>query len=282
MSPSAIGKAALWGDFRSIGTAFALTPLNNRGFVMILTHKRQPTSGLGRLIRRSTPAVTLADRVEAHTALVRRIAWHVHGHVSAAAEIEDLLQTGMVALIEAAGVYEDRGHDFATYATLRVRGAMIDLLRRNAPQSRGLSARRRELNAKRDQLEQKLHRAPTDIEMAAALGLLPADYHATVSAAESVWHESLDQVYSDYEPWFADTAPDATDIISTKQRRAILTSSIEKLPPREALVLQLYFVEELNLDEIGLMLDIGAARVCQIKKAALDRIRSMLAAKGDL
>jgi RNA polymerase sigma factor FliA len=238
---------------------------------MTLTHGK-----MSQLIRRTPARITVAERVEAHMALVRRIAWHVRGHISAAADIEDLIQSGMVALVEAADAYEDRGHEFATYATLRIRGAMIDLLRRNAPQTRSASARRRELDVTRSKLEQKLHRAPTDVEMAAALGLLPASYRANVAAAEAVWHESLDTAYSDYAPWFADTAPAADDIVVAAQQQAALTAAIAALPVREATVLQLYFIEELNLDEIGLTLDIGAARVCQIKKTALDRVRAHL------
>src|ERR1044071_8394330 len=83
-------------------------------------------------------------RVRTHMGLVRKIAWHVHGRVASAIEIEDLVQIGMVALVEAANGFEDRGHAFATYATLRIRGAMIDHLRRHASICRSAMGRRRE------------------------------------------------------------------------------------------------------------------------------------------
>src|SRR5690606_10324543 len=100
--------------------------------------------------------------VRAHMPLVRKIAWHVHGRVASAIEIEDLVQIGMVALVEAANSFEDRGHAFATYATLRIRGAMIDHLRRHALIRRSAMARRRELLAARQALESRLGRAPTE------------------------------------------------------------------------------------------------------------------------
>src|ERR1044071_2826756 len=83
--------------------------------------------------------------VRAHMPLVRKIAWHVHGRVSSAIDIEDLVQIGMVALVEAANGYEDRGHAFATYASMRIRGPMIDHLRRNATICRSAMAKRKEM-----------------------------------------------------------------------------------------------------------------------------------------
>jgi RNA polymerase sigma factor (sigma-70 family) len=85
--------------------------------------------------------------VRTHMQLVRKIAWHVHARVASAIEIEDLVQIGMIALVEAANGYEDRGHAFGTYATMRIRGAMIDHLRKNASICRSAMARRREMNA---------------------------------------------------------------------------------------------------------------------------------------
>src|SRR5690606_17940159 len=92
--------------------------------------------------------------------LVRKIAWHVHGRVSSAIEIEDLLQIGMVALVEAANSFEDRGFGFAAYAQMRVRGAMIDHLRRHATLCRSAMARRKTIQEARRQIEQRTGRAP--------------------------------------------------------------------------------------------------------------------------
>jgi RNA polymerase sigma factor for flagellar operon FliA len=218
-----------------------------------------------------------AQLVGSHMPLVRKIAWHVHGRVSNAIDVEDLVQIGMVALVEAAAGYEDRGHAFSTYAGMRIRGAMIDHLRRHATQCRSGMAKRKEIARARAELEAKLGRAVSEPELGEAMGLDPAAFRELADAAESVRHESLDEVYSDQSMWFADVEDGADEQFDRGRLGEALAAHIATLPEREALVLQLYFVEELNLEEIGLVLDIGAARVCQIKKAALDRLRGKLA-----
>lgn len=224
------------------------------------------------------PARTLpAQLVETHMPLVRKIAWHVHGRVSTAIDIEDLVQIGMVALVEAANGYEDRGHAFATYAGMRVRGAMIDHLRRHANQCRSGMAKRKEIAKARAELEARLGRAATETELGQHMGLDPASFRELADAAEAVRHESLDEVYSDQSMWFADLEAGADETLDKDRLREALAEAIRSLPQREAMVLQLYFVEEMNLEEIGRVLDIGAARVCQIKKSALDKVRGLLA-----
>src|SRR6201999_4581929 len=109
--------------------------------------------------------------VRSHMPLVRKIAWHVHARVASAIDIEDLAQIGMVALVESANSFEDRGHAFATYATLRIRGAMIDHLRRHALLCRSAMARRRDLAAVRQRLEGRLGRAALEDEMAAEMNM---------------------------------------------------------------------------------------------------------------
>lgn len=220
---------------------------------------------------------TQASLVSGHMPLVRKIAWHVHGRVSNAIDIEDLVQIGMVALVEAANGYEDRGHAFSTYAGMRVRGAMIDHLRRHASQARSGMAKRKEIAKVRAEIEGKLGRAASEAEMAQAMGLDATSFREMADAAESVRHESLDEVYSDQSMWFADLEEGADEQLDRGRLGEALAEHIAQLPEREAMVLQLYFVEELNLEEIGQVLDIGAARVCQIKKSALDKLRGKLA-----
>jgi RNA polymerase sigma factor for flagellar operon FliA len=215
--------------------------------------------------------------VRAHMPLVRKIAWHVHARVATAIDIEDLVQIGMVALVESANSFEDRGHAFATYATLRIRGAMIDHLRRHASLCRAAMARRRQLNAVRERLENRLGRAAGDAEMAEEMGMEAADYRAMVDDSQAVQQESIDEIYSDHSMWFADREELADAALDRERLKEALAAAIGTLPEREAMVLQLYFVEEMNLEEIGQTLGVGAARICQIKKAALDRVRATLA-----
>jgi RNA polymerase sigma factor FliA len=233
-----------------------------------------PIGGLATYGRQAKPEPEALIR--GHMALVRKIAWHVHGRVASAIDIEDLVQIGMVALVEAANGFEDRGHAFATYATLRIRGAMIDHLRRHAALCRSAMARRRHLADVRQRLELRLGRAPTEAEMAEEMGLDAPDYRALVDDSQAVHQQSIDEVYSDHSMWFATDAEGADDAMDRGRLQGAVAEAIRHLPEREAMVLQLYFVEEMNLEEIGQTLGVGAARVCQIKKAALDRVRKEL------
>jgi len=215
--------------------------------------------------------------VRNHLALVRKLAWHTHARVSTALDIEELVQIGMIALIEAARSFEDRGHAaFSTYATVRIRGSMIDALRKQATMCRSALRRRREIAAARDAAASALGRAPTETELAAQMEIpLPA-LQSAITATQGVRYESIDEVYSDHSIWFANDEPDAFENLQSSQLRHNLMEAIKSLPEREGQVLQLYFVEELNLEEIGQTLGVGAARVCQIKKAALEKVRKLL------
>ena len=226
----------------------------------------------------ATPqTVNPARLIEAHSALVRRIAWHVHSRMSSAIEVEDLIQIGLVALVEAAQNFEDRGIAFAPYAATRIRGNMVDALRRDARMGRAGMANRRYLAGIRARLEQEYMRTPSDAEMAGATGLDPLAYHAMAASTQPVGQESIEDSYSDHDMWFADVSDGADTMLEKAQLREALVANLSKLSEREALILQLYFVEELNLDEIGETLGVGAARVCQIKKAALDKMKGMMA-----
>ena len=215
------------------------------------------------------------ELVRSHMQLVRKIAWHVHGRVSSAIDIEDLIQIGMIALVEAANGYEDRGHAFSTYASMRVRGAMIDHLRRHASLSRSAMTKRREMLRAKSDFEKTHGRPPSDSELAQAMGLDGTAFRALMEETAASYQESLDEVYSEQSMWFADEER-ADQTLEREQLGEALAEHISDLPEREAMVLQLYFVEEMNLEEIGQTLGIGAARVCQIKKAALDKLRVSL------
>jgi RNA polymerase sigma factor FliA len=215
-----------------------------------------------------------------HGEMVRRIAWHVFSRMSSSIELEDLVQTGLIALIEAARSYEDRGFAFATYASTRVRGAMIDQLRKEARMTRSGIAGRRKLAETRAALEQQYMRAPSSEEMAEAMGIDADSYHAMVASAQPVESGSIDELYSDHDGGFADLTDNALATMERDELGAMLAQSLSQLPQRDAMVLQLYFVEERNLDEIGMILGVGAARICQIKKKAMENLRDLLIERG--
>ncbi|OYY65927.1 sigma-70 family RNA polymerase sigma factor [Sphingomonas sp. 28-62-11] len=213
-----------------------------------------------------------------HLPLVRRVAWHIHGSMSSAVEVEDLIQIGMVALLEAAATFEDRGQvSFEQYLLTRVRGAMIDELRRQATLTRGAMRRRRAYQDTVTALTNETGKRPDEAAVAERLGVTPEKLRIDYAAAEPVRFETIDDVYSDDLPWFASDEPNAFDQLAEAGTRDTLVAAIAALPEREAQVIQLYYVEELNLEEIGLVLGVGPARICQIKKSAHDRLKKALA-----
>lgn len=228
-----------------------------------------------------TPAASPRDpdaMVRKHLPLVRRIAWHVHGSMSTLVEVEDLVQVGLVALIEAVRGFEDRGAvTFEQYLSTRLRGAMIDELRRQATLTRGAMRRRRAYRETIASLAAELGHAPSDAQVAEQLGVTPDKLRADYATAEAVRFDSIDDLYSDESPWFMSEAPDAFDQLADSDQRAALEAAIAALPEREAQVVQLYYVEELNLEEIGQVLGVGAARICQIKASAHGRLKKALA-----
>jgi RNA polymerase sigma factor FliA len=224
-----------------------------------------------------------AERIRRFVPMVRRLAWHVHGSGRQGIELEDLMQAGMVALTEAAQRHAGPGEDgFAAYAKLRVRGAMVDLVRRAVPGSRGGAERRRLVQEAETRLRAELGRAPESAELAAALGQSEAELANLSHSARPLQFDSLDETYSDNDSAFADDRPDAFALLADAELREALLVAISGLPERLQLVVQLYFVEELNLSEIAETLQVSVPRVHQLKAQALDRLRANLAGVADI
>ncbi|OYY78748.1 MAG: FliA/WhiG family RNA polymerase sigma factor [Sphingomonas sp. 28-62-20] len=224
--------------------------------------------------RAAPDTATLARK---HLPLVRRVAWHIHGSMSSAVDVEDLIQIGLVALLEAANAFEDRGQvSFEQYLMTRVRGAMIDELRRQATLTRGAMRRRRAYQDAVTALTNETGKRPDEAAVADRLGVSPDKLRIDYAAAEPVRFETIDDVYADDLPWFASDEPNAFDQLAEAGTRDTLVAAIAALPEREAQVIQLYYVEELNLEEIGQVLGVGPARICQIKKSAHDRLKKAL------
>ena len=214
--------------------------------------------------------------VRQYLPLVRRIAWHVHGSMSSIVEVEDLVQIGLVALVEAAAA-EEQGPAFRSYLQTRLRGAMIDELRRQATTTRGAMRRRRRYATAVATLTSSTGTAPGEAMLANHLGVTVEKLRADYVTADAIRFEPIDDVYADDLPWFADDTPDAFEQLADSDLRDTLIAAISALPEREAQVIQLYYVEELNLEEIGLVLGVGSARVCQIKGAAHAKLKRALA-----
>ena len=224
-----------------------------------------------------------AERIARFVPMVRRLAWHVHGGGRQGIELEDLMQAGMVALTEASQRHHGPGEDgFAAYAKLRVRGAMVDLIRRHVPLSRGGVERRRQLREAGAALRAELGREPQPGELAAAMGISEAELQAQRSSSEPLRFEPIDEAYSDADMAFADDRPDSFAMLADQELRETVAGAVSELPQRLQLIVQLYFAEELNLAEIAETLQVSVPRVHQLKAQALDRLRAALEGQADI
>jgi RNA polymerase sigma factor for flagellar operon FliA len=224
-----------------------------------------------------------ADRIRRFLPMVRRLAWHVHGSGRAGIEIEDLVQAGLVALTECAQKHNGPTEDgFAAYAKLRVRGAMVDLVRRSTPLSRAASDRRRLLAGAAQALTTTLGRPPSEDELAEAMGMTTTALGELRASSEPMRFEPIDDTYSDSDMAFADDRPDSFELLADEQSRAAVVAAISGLPERLQMVIQLYFVEELNLAEIAEVLSVSVPRVHQLKAQALDKLRAALGDEFDV
>jgi RNA polymerase sigma factor for flagellar operon FliA len=239
-------------------------------------------SGLGRAAARAYGG-DAGDRVRRFMPMVRRLAWHLQSSGRDGIEVEDLMQAGLVALTECAQKHNGPSEDgFAAYAKMRVRGAMVDLIRRHVPLSRGAVERRRMMREKTQELTGQLGRPPNDTELAAALGVTNGELEALRNSSEPLRFENIDDAYSDSNMSFADDAPDSLDLLADEELRSSVAGAIGDLPERLQLIIQLYFVEELNLAEIAETLSVSIPRVHQLKAQALDKLREALKGVADI
>ncbi|WP_430417863.1 sigma-70 family RNA polymerase sigma factor [Parasphingorhabdus sp.] len=216
--------------------------------------------------------------IEEYQPLVTKIAWQVKSFAPDQMEIEDLVQVGLVAMVEAAKRYVDQGHSFGTYLYVRVRGAMIDDLRSTCNLRRASVDWHKKVRRFQAKLWKELGRDPSESELAEAMGMVPSDFRKNTDRAINIHVGSLDEIYCDSSSWFTDDEDDQHEKLEKSQMAELLSANIRKLNDREQLVLNCYFVEELQLDEIGAILDVSAVRICQIKKRALDKLQIAMSA----
>ena len=214
--------------------------------------------------------------------LVKRIAYHLMARLPASVQVEDIIQNGMLGLLDAAGRFEDGlGAEFETYAAQRIRGAMLDGLRENDWLPRGLRRDMRRIETAVRSLEQAHGRPPNEGELAQALDMSLADYQKMLQEARGhqlVYLEDLgDRADDDFlERNIASSRPDPLVALLDQDMRTTLVRAIEDLPEREKLMMGLYYEEELNLREIGEVLGVSESRVCQVHTQAIARLRSRL------
>jgi RNA polymerase sigma factor for flagellar operon FliA len=218
--------------------------------------------------------------VQRFVPLVKRIAYHLMARLPANVQFEDLVQNGMLGLLDALDRFEEGfGAQFETYATQRVRGAMLDGLRENDWLPRNLRRELRRIEGAISALEHTHGRAPSERELADTLGMSLADYQKTLQDARGHQLVYFDDFAGEgdedfLERHFSDNSADPSNILEEKNVKALLVKAIERLPEREKLMMALYYEQELNLREIGEVMGVTESRVCQLHTQAIARLRS--------
>ncbi len=214
--------------------------------------------------------------------LVKRIAHHMMAKLPASVELDDIIQTGMLGLLDAVNRYEEsHGAQFETYAAQRIRGAILDGLRQTDWLPRSFRRDLRRIEGAIGKLEQRLCRAPTEQEVALELGVSLADYQKLLQEARGYQLISLEDFNNlDGESYLerhcegSDASP--LDALMDRKLRERLVKGIENLPEREKVVMGLYYEKELNFREIGETLGVSESRICQLHSQAIARLRSQL------
>jgi len=210
----------------------------------------------------------------AHLGLVKRVAIHLRARVPAFMELDELVQVGMIGLLEASRSFDTgKGVEFENYAHSRVRGAMLDEVRRLSFLPRSAVAFNKTHNESIHVLASELGRAPTQAEIAEFMGKDIEEFHKDRGRASQFETYSMEVVTEEVMN-IADTKDQQPEaIVEHAQLMDAVTSAIEDLPEREQLVMQLYYVEELNLKEIGEVLEVSESRVSQILSTVVKKLR---------
>ncbi len=227
-----------------------------------------------------------SEMLRQYAPLVRRLALQLIAKLPASVELDDLIQVGMMGLLDASKRFQDdHVAKFETYASQRIRGAMLDELRANDWVSRSLRQSTRQVSAAVHAQQQKLGRAPTEREIAQELQMELAAYQQLlqeIQGAQLVYYEDFDRgdeenSYLDRQNQGAECLLDEplTQLLKGDFRRQLI-DAIEQLPERECLLLNLYYNEELNLREIGAVLGVKESRVSQLHSQAISRLRATL------
>ena len=209
--------------------------------------------------------------------LVKKIAWQIFGKVNNVVEIEDLIQQGMEGLIQAAQKYTSKeGVDFTQYAYLRIRGSIIDYLRKNSNLCRTTIKKKQEFDSAYNFLLNKLSKEPTKAELIKHLGITNEEFSYWENAFQANKVQSLDEIYDEFSILFASNNTNPEEQFSDLEMKNLLKNALKNLNQREIMVTQLYYVEELNVYEIADILQISTGRISQIKKTIVEKLRKII------
>ncbi len=222
--------------------------------------------------------------IEQYAHLVKRIGLHLLARMPASVQLDDLIQAGTIGLMEAAQKYDgERGASFETYAGIRIRGAMVDEMRRGDWVPRSVHKNGRRIAQAMRAVEARTGRDAFDSEVADELGVDLSEYHAMSSDALAGRLFSYEDIVEEGEQdsseslLSGDNFQSPAELVQNDALRSAMASAIDELPERERLVLSLYYDEEMNLKEIGLVLGVSESRVSQIHSQAALRLKKKLA-----
>jgi len=222
------------------------------------------------------------EAIRRYLPLVRRMAHHLLARLPASVELDDIVQAGVIGLMDALARYQDtHGAQFETYAAQRIRGAMLDELRQQDWLPRGVRKAQRRIDRALHALEHRLGRAPSEAEVAAELRLPIEEYRRLLEEAHSAQLVFYDEGEADEGDDFVsrrvpDPAQGPLERLQDRRFREALVAAIEKLPERERMIMGLYYEQEMNLREIAEILGVTESRVCQLHSQAIARLRARL------
>lgn len=222
------------------------------------------------------------DFVRQYAPLVKRIAYHLMTRLPASVEVDDLIQAGLLGLLDAVDRYDDsHGANFETYASQRIRGAMLDELREADWASRNVRRAGRQIEEAMHILEQRLGRPPSEQEIADELKVDITAYYELLNSARGarlVYYEDLyDAEGEEFLERFADEdTPSPFEILAGQRFKGALARAVVALPEREKLLMGMYYEQDMNFKEIGAVMGVSESRVCQIHAQAVTRLRNWL------
>jgi RNA polymerase sigma factor for flagellar operon FliA len=224
--------------------------------------------------------------IKQYQPLVRRLAHHMMAKLPPSVEVDDLIQVGLIGLADALTRYEaSQGVQFETFATQRIRGAMLDELRENDWMSRGSRKSQKDIETAMRRVEHRLGRTPKESEIAAEMGISLVEYQTLlgkVRGTQLVYLEDMSRHNEDDDTYLdrhvADNDADPLNMLRDQKLREALVAAIKLLPEREQYIMSMYYEQDMNLKEIAAVLDVTESRVCQLHSQSIARLRAKMRA----
>lgn len=222
------------------------------------------------------------ETIQQYLPLVKRIAYHMMARLPASVEVDDLIQVGLIGLMDAVERFDgSQGAQFESYATQRIRGSMLDDLREADWLPRHIRQKSRQIETAIQHLCQRLGRQPNEQEISAEMGMSLGDYQdmlVNVKGSQLLYYEDFtDEESSDFlERYLVDNASDPLSLLEDDGFRKGLIEAIEDLPERERNLMGMYYEQDMNLKEIGAVMGVSESRVCQLHSQAVARLRGQM------